>query len=75
MTERRGDTFNSLEKTGSRRLNRGMFSSASDEWETPQKFYDAVDAVFHFTLDVCAIRENAKCGHYYTKEVDGLSLS
>jgi phage N-6-adenine-methyltransferase len=73
MTERRGDTFNSPDKTGMTKLNRGMFSSASDEWETPQKFFDAVDAVFHFTLDVCASRNNAKCERYYTKADDGLS--
>jgi phage N-6-adenine-methyltransferase len=72
MTVRRGDTFNSLEKTGASKLNRGMFSSASDEWETPQEFFDALDAVFHFMLDVCATHVNAKCGRYYTKEDDGL---
>jgi site-specific DNA-methyltransferase (adenine-specific) len=51
-----------------------MFSSASDEWETPREFFDAVDSVFHFTLDVCADHSNAKCPRYYTKEEDGLSL-
>jgi phage N-6-adenine-methyltransferase len=50
-----------------------MFSSASDEWETPQEFFDAVDAVFHFTLDVCATNVNAKCERYYTKVDDDLS--
>ncbi|MDR1580164.1 MAG: phage N-6-adenine-methyltransferase [Synergistaceae bacterium] len=75
MTVRRGDTFNSLEKTGAPKLNRGMFSSASDEWETPQKFFDVLDAVFHFTLDVCATSDNAKCECYYTREDDGLSLN
>jgi site-specific DNA-methyltransferase (adenine-specific) len=55
------------------KLNCGMFSSASDEWETPQEFFDAVDEVFHFTLDVCADHSNAKCPRYYTKTDDGLS--
>jgi phage N-6-adenine-methyltransferase len=72
MTERRGGTH-MPEKTGTGKLNRGMFSSASEEWETPQKFFDAVDAVFHFTLDVCAAHDNAKCDRYYTREDDGLS--
>jgi hypothetical protein len=64
-----------LKKLGIRapKLNRGMFSGASDEWETPKGFFDAVDSVFHFTLDVCADHSNAKCQHYYTKEEDGLS--
>lgn len=36
-------------------INNGMFSSATDEWETPQDFFDSWDEQFHFTLDVCAI--------------------
>jgi phage N-6-adenine-methyltransferase len=50
-----------------------MFSSASGEWETPGEFFDTLDAVFHFTLDVCATHANAKCERYYTKVDDGLS--
>ena len=29
-----------------------MFSSKTDLWETPQEFFDALDAEFHFTLDL-----------------------
>jgi phage N-6-adenine-methyltransferase len=50
-----------------------MFTSVSDEWETPREFFDALDSVFHFTLDVCATRDNAKCERHYTKEEDGLT--
>ena len=50
-----------------------MFSSATDEWETPQAFFDALDSEFHFTIDVCATPENAKCARFYTREQDGLS--
>lgn len=50
-----------------------MFSSEKDDWETPQDFFDALNAEFHFTVDVCANEQNHKCGHYYTKEQDGLS--
>jgi phage N-6-adenine-methyltransferase len=71
--EQRGGASYTLKKTGVPKLNRGMFSSASDEWETPRDFFDAVDSVFHFTLDVCADHSNAKCLRYYTKEDDGLS--
>lgn len=49
-----------------------IFSSASVEWPTPQDFYDALNAEFHFTLDPCATPDNAKCGIYFTKEDDGL---
>ena len=50
-----------------------MFSSKSDEWETPQDFFDKLNEEFHFTLDPCATHENHKCDKYYTKEDDGLS--
>lgn len=50
-----------------------MFSSNNKEWETPDDFYEAIDSVCHFNLDVCASRENAKCETFYTKEDDGLS--
>lgn len=49
-----------------------MFSSETPEWETPQRFYDELDAEFHFTLDPCATKQNAKCGKFYTKDDDGL---
>ena len=49
-----------------------MFSSKSDLWETPQDLFDKLDAEFRFTMDVCALPENAKCARYYTPEQDGL---
>lgn len=52
-----------------------MFSSKTDLYETPQDFFDQLDAEFHFDLDVCALPENAKCKRYYTPEMDGLSQS
>lgn len=54
-------------------INQGMFSSATDEWPTPQGFFDALNAEFGFELDVCATPENAKCPKYFTREDDGLS--
>jgi len=61
-----------LGKTGTSKLNRGVFTSVSDEWETPREFFDAVNAAFHFDLDVCATNANAKCKRYFTREEDGL---
>lgn len=49
-----------------------LFSSKTDLWETPQDFFDKLNDEFNFTLDVCALPENAKCNHYYTPEQDGL---
>jgi len=51
------------------------FSSKTGEWGTPQALFDLLDAEFHFTLDVCATPENAKCRRYFTKKQDGLSRS
>ena len=48
------------------------FSSETDEWPTPQDFFDKLNEEFHFTLDVCATPENAKCPRYYTKRENGL---
>ena len=50
-----------------------MFSSKTDLWATPQDFFDKLNEEFHFTLDVCAIPENAKCKKYYTPDINGLS--
>lgn len=55
-------------------MNKGvMFSSKTDLWETPQDFFDCLNEEFHFTLDVCALPENAKCDNYYTPKENGLS--
>lgn len=52
-----------------------MYTSKTPEWATPQKFFDELDREFHFTLDVCATKENAKCKRYYTVKDDGLTAS
>jgi phage N-6-adenine-methyltransferase len=49
------------------------FSSATDEWATPQDFFDAVHAEFRFELDVCALPTSAKCERYFAPEDDGLA--
>lgn len=48
------------------------FSTASNEWSTPQAFFDKLNDEFHFTLDPCATSENAKCAKFYTEETNGL---
>ena len=50
-----------------------MFSSKSDNWATPQEFFDKLNDEFHFELDVCATPQNAKCSKYFTPEQDGLA--
>lgn len=49
-----------------------LFSSASDEWSTPQALFDELHKEFFFTVDVAASAENAKVKKFYTKEDNGL---
>lgn len=49
-----------------------LFSSKEEVWETPQDFFDCLNEEFNFTLDPCALPENAKCAKFFTPEDDGL---
>jgi site-specific DNA-methyltransferase (adenine-specific) len=49
-----------------------MFSSKSNDWSTPQDFFDELNAEFGFTLDPCADEFNHKCNKYFTEGDDGL---
>lgn len=51
-----------------------LYSTRTEMWETPQWLFDELDQEFHFTLDVCAVPENAKCSNFYTPEQDGLRM-
>ena len=50
-----------------------FFSSETDQWATPQAFFEKLNAEFHFTLDPCADEFNHKCERFFTKEQDGLA--
>ena len=52
--------------------NAALFTSDSTEWETPQALFDELNKEFHFNLDPCATKQNAKCKKFYTKKDDGL---
>ena len=54
-------------------LQKAMVSSKSNEWATPQDFFDELDDEFGFTLDPCSTDENRKCEKHYTLADDGLS--
>lgn len=54
-------------------MNTGlMFSSKTEMWATPQDFFDKMNEQYNFSLDVCAIQENAKCANFFSPEIDGL---
>ena len=48
------------------------FSSATDDWATPQTFFDEQNAKYNFTLDACASDSNHKVANYYTVEDNAL---
>ena len=56
-------------------ISKTLFMSKSDLWETPKELFDELDNEFHFTLDPCANKDNAKCEKYFTEEENGLSKS
>ncbi len=43
------------------------------EWETPDDFFKVIDREFHFKIDVCATRANAKCALYHSLYDDGIN--
>lgn len=49
-----------------------IFSSNSDQWDTPQCIFDELDKEFNFTLDPCADVKNHKCEKFFTKDENGL---
>ena len=53
-------------------INKGLFSSNSNEWATPKDFYDELNREFHFNLDPCCTEENRKCENYFTIKENGL---
>lgn len=62
-------------RQGGSHIDKILFSSASDQWATPQAFFDELNEEFGFTLDPCADEYNHKCTRYFTKEIDGLKQS
>lgn len=52
-----------------------LLSSKSNEWETPQEFFNELHREFAFTVDAAASHENAKLPRYWTREENGLERS
>lgn len=56
-------------------IDRSLFSSNYDEWETPRDFFESLNKEFDFTLDAASSDENALCEKHFTKEQDALKQS
>jgi site-specific DNA-methyltransferase (adenine-specific) len=54
-------------------IHPALYSSRSEEWPTPQAFFDELDTEFKFTLDPCATPQSAKCPTHFTRSQDGLA--
>ena len=48
------------------------FTSKSQTWNTPKDFYDLLNSVWGFTLDVACLEDSALCTKYFTPDDDGL---
>lgn len=55
-------------------MTKGLTSTGNIVAETPGYLFDRLSSVFNFTVDVCALPENAKCECFYTPDDDGLSM-
>ena len=54
-------------------MTSGLTSTGNIVAETPKYLFDKISSIFNFSLDACALPENAKCESYYTPEDDGLT--
>lgn len=48
------------------------YSTGKDDWETPQKLFDVLDAEFNFTLDAAAWSDNSKTDMFYNEHDDAI---
>jgi phage N-6-adenine-methyltransferase len=53
-------------------ISKVLFTSNTDEWETPLELFQRLDTEFGFELDVCATSGNAKCARFFSPDQDGL---
>lgn len=47
-------------------------NNGKNDWETPPGLFKKLDEEFHFTLDVCADAQTAKCEYFYDEVSNGL---
>ena len=53
-------------------VDKVMYSSDRDDWETPPELFKTLHSFYNFKIDAAASAENAKCETYFTKEDNGL---
>lgn len=55
-------------------VEKALFSSDRQDWETPQDLFDTLNKIFEFDVDVCANETNHKCKKYFKESDDALSI-
>lgn len=55
-------------------INKSLFTSNKDDWETPQKYFDEINSEFDFTIDVATSSDgkNSKLPNFYSIDDDAL---
>lgn len=53
-------------------MNKELFSSKSDEWQTPTEVFDFLNSKYQFNLDAAASKENHLCQDYFSLENSAL---
>ena len=53
-------------------INRGLFTSNKEDWETPSAFFNSLNEKYHFKWDLAASSDNAKCNNYFTRDDNSL---
>ena len=54
-------------------IKQTWFNRPKVDYETPDEIFDPLDREFGFTIDVCALPENAKCKKFFSPSDDGLT--
>lgn len=52
-----------------------MFSRNTDEWSTPEAFYQTLHAEFGFGLDAAAAETNTKCHAWFSADTNALVMN
>ncbi len=56
-------------------VSNALFTSKSQEWETPHSFFNKINQTYNFTLDACATEDNKKCEKFFSEQQNGLKQS
>ena len=52
-----------------------LLTSKKQDWETPAKMFESLDAVFHFDIDIAASEQNSKTNCFIDEACNALIQS